>query len=36
VAELEDGGLTRRDAIAEAARRAGVPKRAVYDLVHKS
>lgn len=33
VAEKE--GLTRRDAIADVARRAGVPKREVYDVVVK-
>ena len=31
----EAGGTSRKDAIAEVARRAGVPKRDVYDLVHK-
>jgi len=36
VAALEGDGMTRKDAIAEAARRAGVPKREVYDLVHRS
>ena len=35
VAEEELLGATRKDAIAEVARRAGVPKREVYDLVHK-
>jgi 16S rRNA (cytidine1402-2'-O)-methyltransferase len=35
VAAAEAGGATRKDAIAEVARRAGVPKREVYDLVHK-
>ncbi|MCW2857824.1 MAG: rsmI [Marmoricola sp.] len=35
VAEREAGGMTRKDAIAEVARRAGVPKREVYDLVHR-
>ena len=35
VAESEDGGRTRKDAILEVARRAGVPKRVVYDAVHK-
>ena len=35
VAELEAGGSTRKEAIAEAAKRAGVPKREVYDLVHR-
>ncbi|RNL78313.1 16S rRNA (cytidine(1402)-2'-O)-methyltransferase [Nocardioides marmorisolisilvae] len=36
VAAAEAGGATRKDAIAEVAKRAGVPKRDVYDLVHKS
>ena len=36
VAGLEEGGMSRKDAIVEAARRAAVPKREVYDLVHKS
>jgi 16S rRNA (cytidine1402-2'-O)-methyltransferase len=36
VAAAEAGGTSRKDAIAEVARRAGVPKRDVYDLVHKS
>jgi 16S rRNA (cytidine1402-2'-O)-methyltransferase len=35
VADREAGGMTRKDAIAEVARRAGVPKREVYDLVHR-
>lgn len=35
VAELEGEGLTRKDAIADAARQSGVPKREVYDLIHK-
>jgi 16S rRNA (cytidine1402-2'-O)-methyltransferase len=35
VADLEAGGVTRKDASVEVARRAGVPKREVYDLVHK-
>lgn len=34
VADLEAGGTTRKDAIAEVARLAGVPKREVYNLVH--
>ena len=34
VADLESGGATRKDAIAEVARLAGVPKREVYNLVH--
>src|SRR5690242_19408239 len=36
VAAAEAGGASLKDAIAEVARRAGVPKRDVYDLVHKS
>jgi 16S rRNA (cytidine1402-2'-O)-methyltransferase len=36
VAEREEDGMTRKDAIAEVARLAGVPKREVYDLVHRS
>ncbi len=35
VAELTEDGLRSKDAIAEVARRAGVPKREVYDAVHK-
>jgi 16S rRNA (cytidine1402-2'-O)-methyltransferase len=35
VAGMEARGSTRRDAIVEVARRAGVPKRVVYDAVHK-
>ena len=35
VAELEDTGLTRKEAIVRAAVRAGVPKRQVYDAVHR-
>jgi len=34
VAELESDGVPRKDAIVEVARRAGVPKREVYNLVH--
>lgn len=34
VAELEGDGVPRKDAIVEVARRAGVPKREVYNLVH--
>ncbi|GAB6986235.1 16S rRNA (cytidine(1402)-2'-O)-methyltransferase [Nocardioides pyridinolyticus] len=34
VADLESGGATRKDAIAEVARLAGVPKREVYNLIH--
>lgn len=36
VAALEGEGHTKKEAIAEVARLAGVPKREVYDLVHKS
>jgi 16S rRNA (cytidine1402-2'-O)-methyltransferase len=36
VAELEVNGMTRKDAILDVARRAGVPKREVYDVVHRS
>lgn len=35
VAELESDGMSRRDASAEIARRAGVPKRQVYDAAVK-
>ena len=35
VAELEASGSTRKEAIAEVARRAGLPKREVYDVVHR-
>ena len=35
VAEIEAEGATRKDAILEVARRAGVPKREVYDAVHR-
>jgi 16S rRNA (cytidine1402-2'-O)-methyltransferase len=35
VADEEAAGATRKDAILEVARRAGVPKRTVYDLVHR-
>ena len=34
VAALEADAMTRKDAIAEVAHRAGVPKREVYNLVH--
>lgn len=34
VAEREDRGMSRKDAIVEVARLAGVPKREVYNLVH--
>lgn len=36
VADLEAGGTSRKDAIVEVARLAGVPKREVYNLVHAS
>jgi len=35
VAELEQEGLRRKEAILEVAKRSGVPKREVYDAVHK-
>ena len=35
VADAEADGLTRKDAILDVARRAGLPKRVVYDAVHK-
>lgn len=35
VAEEEAAGATRKEAIADVARRSGVAKREVYDLVHK-
>ena len=35
VAEEEAGGTARKEAIALVARRSGVPKRLVYDAVHK-
>ena len=35
VSDLEEEGMSRKDAIVETARLAGVPKRTVYDLVHK-
>ncbi len=34
VAAREDEGMSRKDAIKDAARAAGVPKRVVYDAVH--
>ncbi|MEU6138305.1 16S rRNA (cytidine(1402)-2'-O)-methyltransferase [Nocardioides sp. NPDC047086] len=34
VADLEAEGLTRKEAIVETAKRAGVPKREVYNLIH--
>ena len=36
VSDLEGEGRSRKEAIAEVAKLAGVPKREVYDLVHKS
>jgi 16S rRNA (cytidine1402-2'-O)-methyltransferase len=36
VADREAGGLTRKEAIGEVARAAGVPRRVVYNLVHTS
>ena len=36
VADLESAGTSRKDAIAEVARAAGVPKREVYDAVHRA
>ena len=36
VAETEETGMTRKDAILDVARRAGLPKRQVYDAVHKT
>jgi 16S rRNA (cytidine1402-2'-O)-methyltransferase len=36
VADLEAAGTSRKDAIVEVARSAGVPKRHVYQLVHTS
>lgn len=35
VADAEARGTTRKDAVLEVARRAGLPKRVVYDAVHK-
>ncbi len=35
VADLEASGSTRKEAIAEIAKRAGLPKREVYDVVHR-
>ena len=35
VADLEADGMSRKDAIRDVARRAGLPKRVVYDAVHK-
>ena len=36
VADLQAGGTSRKEAIVEVARMAGVPKRDVYNLVHAS
>ena len=36
VASAEAAGLPRKQAVADVARRSGVPKRVVYDLVHRS
>ena len=36
VAEAEEEGMSRKDAILDVARGAGIPKREVYDAVHKS
>ena len=35
VRDLEEEGMPRKQAIAEAARQSGMPKRVVYDLVHR-
>jgi len=35
VADEEETGATRKEAIREVARRSGVPKRVVYDAVHR-
>jgi 16S rRNA (cytidine1402-2'-O)-methyltransferase len=35
VAQEEAEGVSRRDAVVEVARRSGVPKRVVYDAVHR-
>jgi 16S rRNA (cytidine1402-2'-O)-methyltransferase len=35
VAEREVDGMSRKEAIVEVAKLAGVPRREVYDLVHK-
>jgi 16S rRNA (cytidine1402-2'-O)-methyltransferase len=35
VSEEETSGLSRKDAVREVARRAGLPKRTVYDAVHR-
>jgi len=36
VADLEAAGTPRKQAVVDVAKRAGLPKREVYDLVHKS
>jgi 16S rRNA (cytidine1402-2'-O)-methyltransferase len=36
VASEEEAGATRKEAILDVARRSGVPKRVVYDAVHRS
>jgi 16S rRNA (cytidine1402-2'-O)-methyltransferase len=36
VDDQERTGVRRKDAILDVARRAGLPKRVVYDAVHKS
>ena len=36
VADLEASGIPRKEAISQVARRAGVPKREVYDAVHRA
>ncbi|HVX55807.1 16S rRNA (cytidine(1402)-2'-O)-methyltransferase [Nocardioides sp.] len=36
VTQLEEDGMSRKEAIAEVARQAGLPKREVYDVVHRS
>jgi 16S rRNA (cytidine1402-2'-O)-methyltransferase len=36
VASEEDAGVPRKEAILDVARRSGVPKRVVYDAVHRS
>jgi 16S rRNA (cytidine1402-2'-O)-methyltransferase len=35
VSDRENGGQSRRDAIVDVAQTAGVPKREVYDAVHR-
>lgn len=35
VSDLEANGVSRKEAISQVAKEAGVPKRVVYDLVHK-